>query len=356
MSRKLATVETILDIQPILDADASDVATVRGWSVVVKKDEFIVGQKCIFFEVDSWMPVELAPFLVKHKEPREYMGVKGERLRTAKLRGQLSQGLVLDPHKIMSHDQAHLLPIGTDMTERLNIQLYEKPVAACLAGQVRGSFPSFIPKTDQERIQNIKNYFEKYLDLEFEITEKLDGSSCTIYNKMNDPEVGVDHDFGVCSRNLDLAEDENNSFWKVAHKFKLREILKELNLSIAMQGELIGEGIQGNKYKLRLQDLRIFDIYDIDKRRHLTSNERLEILDKINLILNKKGENLFHAPLLGILKLKDFTFEALLAFAEDTSKLADTTREGIVCKSKELVNGQTISFKVISNRFLLLDK
>jgi len=367
MSRKLATVETILDIQPIPDADAIVVATVRGWTVVVKKDEFIVGQKCIFFEVDSWMPVELAPFLVKTKEPKEYMGVKGERLRTVKLRGQLSQGLVLDPHKIMSHDQAHNLQIGEDMTEIFNIQLYEKPIAACLSGQVKGSFPSFIPKTDQERIQNIKNYFEKYPDLEFEITEKLDGSSCTIYNKMNDPEVGAEHDFGVCSRNLDLKEDENNSFWKVANKYRLKEILQYLNLNIAIQGELIGEGIQGNKYKLKDQDLRVFDIYDIDKRRHLTSEERLEILEKINTCTYGHDEAILlgyeectpmlqHVPLLGTLKLKDFTFESLLAFAEGISNLADTTREGIVCKSKELVNGQTISWKCISNKFLLKEK
>jgi RNA ligase (TIGR02306 family) len=208
--------------------------------------------------------------------------------------------------------------------------------------------------------QNLKHYFEKYPDLEFEITEKLDGSSCTIYNKMNDPEVGVEHDFGVCSRNLDLKEDGNNSFWKVANKYKLKEILHYLNLNLAIQGELIGESIQKNLYNLKGQELRVFDIYDIEKRRHLTSEERLEVLEKINNCTCGHDEAILlgyeectpilqHAPLLGTLKLKDFTFESLLSFAEDKSKLSDSQREGIVCKSKELINGQTISFKVISN-------
>lgn len=357
MSRKLATIETILDIQPIPDADAIEVITVRGWTVVVKKeDNYKIGDKVVYFEVDSWIPHELAPFLCKTKEPKEFEGIPGERLRTIKLRGQLSQGLVLDPHKLFNHEFANQVEIGTDVTELLNIKLWERPLPAQLSGQVKGSFPSFIPKTDQERIQNLKNYFNKYPDLEFEITEKLDGSSCTIYNK--------DGDFGVCSRNLDLAEDMNNSFWKMAHRYCLKEVLTGLKINVAIQGELIGEGIQGNKYKLKDQDLRVFDIYDIDKKRHLTSNERLKVIQDINGYAYDwhykehgiKTPVLELVPLLGTLKLKDFTFESLLAFAEDTSKLADTTREGIVCKSNELVGGQTISFKAISNKFLLLDK
>jgi len=364
MSRKLATIRIISELEPIEGADFIEVAKIDGWQVVVKKGEFNVNDKILYLEVDSWVPHELAPFLCKTKDPKEYMGVKGEKLRTVKLRGQLSQGLVLDLHKIMSYDQAHCLPIGEDMTEALNIQLWERPVASCLAGQVRGSFPLFIPKTDQERIQNLKSYFNEYPELEFEITEKLDGSSCTIYNKMNDPEVGVDHDFGVCSRNLDLAEDINNSFWKMARRYCLKDILRDLKLSVAIQGELIGEGIQGNKYKLKDQDLRVFDIYDIDKRRHLTSSERLEILGRINVhsydwYYKENGIKtpvLNSVPLLGTLKLKDFTFESLLAFAEDISKLTNTPREGIVCKSNELVGSRTISFKVISNKFLFCNQ
>jgi len=92
--RKLASVRTISDIQPIEGADDIEVATVDGWKVVVKKGEFEVGQAA---EIDSWVPHEIAPFLTRgNDEPREYNGVKGQRLRTIKLRGQVSQGLLLN--------------------------------------------------------------------------------------------------------------------------------------------------------------------------------------------------------------------------------------------------------------------
>ena len=97
MTRKLASIRRITDIQPIKGADALVVATVDGWKVVVKKDEFKVGDLAVYIEIDSLVPHELAPFLSKGQEPREYNGVKGERLRTIKLRGQVSQGLLIKP-------------------------------------------------------------------------------------------------------------------------------------------------------------------------------------------------------------------------------------------------------------------
>lgn len=95
MTRKLASIRRIANIQPIEGADAIVVATVDGWKVVVKKDEFKVGDLAVYLEIDSWVPHNLAPFLSKGQEPREYNGVKGERLRTVKLRGTTSQGLLL---------------------------------------------------------------------------------------------------------------------------------------------------------------------------------------------------------------------------------------------------------------------
>lgn len=97
MTRKLVTVKTITNISPIPGADVIEVVTVdHGWKVVVKKeDNYQIGDKVLYFEVDSWVPHHIAPFLSKGHEPREYEGVKGERLRTIKLRGTTSQGLVL---------------------------------------------------------------------------------------------------------------------------------------------------------------------------------------------------------------------------------------------------------------------
>lgn len=226
-------------------------------------------------------------------------------------------------------------------------------MGAHLSGICKGNFPTFVPKTDSERIQNLKKYFTQYSDVEFEASEKLDGSSCTIYN--------YNGDSGVCSRNLDLKEDENNTFWKTVNQYDLVKVLKYLNLNIAIQGELIGEGIQGNKYKLKGHDLRVFNIYDIDKKRYLTSDERLEVLDSINTIINPEAvllsreyvRELKHVPILGTIKLKDFTMESLLQYAEGESALHPTQREGIVCKANCVLNNIVPSFKVISNSFLL---
>lgn len=152
--RKLATIRRISELNPIPKADAIEVATVDGWKAVVKKGDFKVGDLAIYLEVDSWVPYELAPFLSKDKEPKEYNGVKGERLRTIKLRGQLSQGLLLPIDVAYDEDPPdydHVFLEGDDVTELLGIQKWERPVPAQLAGLMKGSFPSFIPKTDQER-------------------------------------------------------------------------------------------------------------------------------------------------------------------------------------------------------------
>lgn len=147
--RKMATIRQIDEILPIPDADAIELAVVDGWKVVVKKNQFKVNDYIVYCEIDSWIPTEIASFLSKGKEPREYNGVKGERLRTVKLRGQVSQGLILDRYTAL--DKIGQIYVGQDVSELLNIQKYEPPVPACLAGVIKGNFPSFIPKTDQER-------------------------------------------------------------------------------------------------------------------------------------------------------------------------------------------------------------
>ena len=159
--RKLASIRKIADIRPIPDADAIEVAVVDGWKVVVKKGEYSVGDLAVYLEIDAWVPHALAPFLSKGQEPREYNGVTGERLRTVKLRGQVSQGLLLPLRTVFAewtdeNFQKNILEdeerVGDDLTEALGIQKWEAPISPQLAGQVRGVFPTgLIPKTDQER-------------------------------------------------------------------------------------------------------------------------------------------------------------------------------------------------------------
>ena len=136
--RKLATIRTIDELRPIEGADAIECATVGGWKVVAQKGLYKEGDLAVYFEIDSWIPTELAPFLSKGKEPREFEGIKGERLRTIKLRGQLSQGLLMPLAEVIAIAGC-TSPIqeGDDVSEWLNIQKWEKPMNAQLAGLAR---------------------------------------------------------------------------------------------------------------------------------------------------------------------------------------------------------------------------
>lgn len=329
--RKLASIRKIADIQPIKDADAIEVATVDGWKVVVKKGEYSVGDLAVYLEIDSWVPTELAPFLSKGSEPREYNDVRGERLRTVKLRGQISQGLLLGLD-VLNGSEGIFGPTeeGNDLTELLGIQKYEPPISPQLAGQVRGQFPTnLIPKTDQERIQNC---FEEIAakDATYEVTLKLDGTSCTIFR--------WEDELRVCSRNLELKvndENKNNTLVAVAQNLGDR-----IPGGFAVQGELMGPGIQGNREGLKEHQFFVFDIYDINEQRYLTPVERREFCEMVRLT---------HVPVIGTDWKAPNSVDEGLELAEGPS-INHKIREGLVWKCNE---DPAFSFKTISNRFLL---
>jgi RNA ligase (TIGR02306 family) len=339
--RKLATIRRIASLDPIANADKIMRATVDGWQVVTAKDNnFKVGDLVVYIEIDSWVPQVVAPFLSKEKEPREFNGVKGERLKTIRLRGCISQGLIL-PLTVLGNGSN--VREGDDVTAFLNIQKWEKPVPARLAGIACGNFPSFIPKTDQERIQNMVCEFEKYQNeqLTFEVTEKLEGSSMTVYHRNNNGEIET----GVCSRNFNLKETDDNAFWKTARNYQLIEKLIAMGRSIALQGELIGPGVQGNIYGLTELQFHIFDVFDIERATYLTADERAKICQEMNIK---------HVPFLDRVDIKNFVdITAVLEYAEGKSKLANVEREGVVFKC---INDPTIHFKAISNQYLMSEK
>jgi RNA ligase (TIGR02306 family) len=345
--RKLASIRPITYIKPIEGADAIECAIVDGgWPVVVKKGEYKVGDIAVYFEIDSWVPHELAPFLSKGQDPREYNGVKGERLKTIKLRGQVSQGLLLPLECLGSI--ANDVSVGEDVSHILNIQKWEPPIPAQLQGTMKGNFPHFIPKTDQERCQNLrKEIFEEHEGETYEVTLKLDGSSTTIYIK--------DGEVGVCSRNIDLKETEGNSFWKAAREQNIiepiLELSKEKGEEYAIQGELIGEGIQGNPEKLKGQRFYLFDIYSITESRYMTPFERYAVLDQ----LKRGGADIEHVPIIEPcfeLTKNLSTIDELLEFAEGPSLNPQTKREGLVFKSF----WSDFTFKAIANSYLLKHK
>lgn len=335
--RKLASIRKIDSIGPIEGADAIEVATVGGWKVVVKKGEFAVGDLAVYCEIDSWIPTALAPFLSKGKEPREFEGVKGERLRTVKLRGQLSQGLLVSLDVALPGTNS--FQVDDDVSEALGIIKWERPMNAQLAGVARGNFPSLIPKTDQERVQNLKKELEVLpSSVLFEVTEKLEGSSMTCYL--------IDGEFGVCSRNLDLKETEGNAFWEVARREDIEGKMRATgpDAQFAIQGELIGPGIQGNIYNLSKPEFYVFDVYNIQSGEYLTPAFRRALIDRMGLN---------HVPLINPGYSVVPSIDGLLEAAEGASVLnAKQEREGIVFK--QIDGGMT--FKAISNKYLLGEK
>lgn len=332
--RKLATIRLISEINPIPNADAIEVATVDGWRVVIKKGEFKVGDLAVYCEIDSWIPHELAPFLSKSVEPREFNGVRGERLRTVRLRGQLSQGLLLPRYVVL--DKIGEIHEGMDVSDLLGIQKFEPPIPAQLAGEVLGMFPSAVPKTDQERIQNLSAELVTWQGMEFEVTEKLDGASCTFY-------LNADGELHVCSRNLDLKYNLGNTLWKIAERLEVAEQMSACGLlNYALQGEVIGEGIQGNKYNIKGQEFFVFDIYDVKNGRYLSNKERFDLCSSLRLN---------HTPIIDAALVMNRTVETLLTMAEGKSVLNHATeREGLVFKC---ITDTSIHFKAISNKFLL---
>jgi RNA ligase (TIGR02306 family) len=212
---------------------------------------------------------------------------------------------------------------------------------AQLAGMAKGNFPSLIPKTDQERVQNLKKEIASAVEagLHFEVTEKLEGSSMTVYL--------IDGVFGVCSRNLDLKETEGNAFWQVARRDGIEEKMRAVAGfgDFAIQGELIGPGIQGNIYKLSEPEFRVFDVYNIQQGNYLAPADRRPLIG---------GMGLHHVPIMLVDKdLGVGSIDEILQWAEGASRLNEKQeREGIVFK--EAKGGMT--FKAISNKYLLGEK
>jgi len=290
----------------------------------------------VYCEVDSFLPIKPEfEFLRKSSYRKLADGSEGFRLKTMKMRGVVSQGLIL-PMSVLGG--AVGFADGMEVTKMLGITKWDPPLPANLAGKVKGYFPSFIPKTDEERIQNLADDYEDMKTKEFYVTEKLDGSSATFYY--------YEGRFGVCSRNLELAETDDNSFWKVAREMELEDRFKMTGQSgIAIQGELIGEGIQKNPYKLKGQTVKFFSAWDINTQSKINFHAFEElIVDTLQL----ETVPILHR----YLKLPD-NINDLIKGADGNSLLnSGTNREGLVYRTFD----RKYSFKVISNKFLLKDK
>lgn len=366
--RPLAYVELISDIAPIANANTIEVATVRGWKVVVKKNLYKPGDFVIYAEIDSILPPW--KYFVDDK-----LDKVGFRITTLKMRGQISQGYcipfkALEDHPLRAefdivprasthkqtlgrdvslikfrnsgHELA--LEIGTDLTEFLGIKKSEIIDKVDLPGIKASSglaFPIFLRKSDQTRIQNLPEYPAQHAEMLWELTEKLDGSSFTAFQRNGD--------VGICSRNMRIPVEDNQgvAVKVIVEQYGVLEKLLKSKRNIAIQGELIGPGIQGNIYKLSVHRWAIYDVFDIELCRFLMPQEREAVLNDLCL-------SQYSVPVLGTRTIKGLSVADILSLAEGTSVLAKgVNREGIVFKACTLADGQVLSFKAVSNTYLL---
>lgn len=325
--RILASIQIISHLSLIPDAAAIEKAVVLGWSVVVKKSEFKVGDLCVYVEIDSILPAKPEfSFLEKNKY----------RVRTIRLRGQISQGICFPLSILPAGNYA----VGQDVTETLGVIKYEPPMPAHLAGKITGPFPGFIPKTEEIRIQSCPQILSRYQDKEFYVTEKVDGTSMTVFVK--------GETMNVCSRKLCLVKDAGNTLWKIAEALDLEKKLKDSGQKYALQGELAGEGIQKNVLKIRGQKFYIFNVYDFIGGCYLDWEDAEKLVLSWNLEMVPIVNENYRLPK---------TVDEIVAFTTRKSVVnPNTWLEGLVFRPKIETYDEDLgrlSFKVVNPEFLL---
>lgn len=382
--RKLASIQRVLNVRPIEGADLIEAVDVLGWTVVTQKSNNLKpGDLVIYFEVDSFLNANEPRFASFEDRFINWDGKRGMRLKTIKLRKQISQGLILP---ITDFPEVRNAQEGDDVTEILKIEKWEPAEDNStgntgLAGRKIGTFPSFIRKTDQERVQNYINELNKHKDESFEVSIKLDGSSMTLFHvSKTSPHYAAiladqetkqlrratliqklvfkakkllrltktpDSFVGVCSRNIQLSPEDDSHFSTFARENKMLEKLKSHGFNIAVQGELIGPSIQQNHEKVNGLEFYVFDVFDIDAQEYVKPRRARAIAADL-------GFNYVPVIAEGDLVLKHdgeprALVEEILKFAEGEGMNKGVKREGLVFKSNE----SDFSFKAISNSYLL---
>lgn len=356
--RKLASVQRIAGLQPIDGRDRIELASVLGWHVIVKKDEFSVGDLCVYIEIDSVLP---------EKPEFEFLRPKNFRIKTMKMGGAISQGIVFPMSLLPAGDYAE----GDDVTDIIGVKQFEPTMDVergndqpqkqpkrskflmrfkwyrdRLPKKKSRAFPDFISKTDEIRIQNVPFMLEDKSE-DYIVTEKVDGQSATyalVLHKRRLPFLKPKEEYIVCSRNLRLFEHDDSNYWKVSDKYHMRAALKAMLSSrggdwIAVQGEIIAPNVQKNKYGVTEPEFYVFNVITPEGR--LGSNEAKNGVQCVG--------GLKFVPILQYCYRLPDTVDEMIAYADGKSELSDTLREGVVVRSSD---GQK-SFKAVSNAFLL---
>ena len=333
--RELATVRQVSELLPIEGADRIQIAVVDGWKCVCKKGEFQPNEWVVYCEIDSFLPIRPEFEFLRKSSYKKMGGREGFRLKTAKMRGQISQGLLL-PLSVL--DPSQTWNLGDDVTEALGITLYEEERASENA-ETMAPFPEGVPRTDADRVQNKAKTYYELKALAFHVTEKLDGTSCTLFW---DGERA-----GICSRNLEQLKDSDSPQrrWFEAN-LEVVERLKAIGKNYAVQGELIGHKIARNTYKMEDVQLYVFSVYNRDDSEYLDPEGVQQVSDTLGLPT---------VPLVkGITQLPE-TLDEAVALADGKSILnRKVDREGLVWIHGTAVG--RVSIKTISQKYLLKEK
>ena len=438
MSRKLASIVEISKVSPIEGADKIEVAEMvgKGWKVVVQKGEFHQGDLATYFEIDSFLPPDDERYaFLKDRCLRKFVSKSGNVLReglkikTIKLRGVISQGLLMpldkfpeilarvrdfkpeyvregcisdaelvgkvflvetaeeyntrkdkedsdycaenpgipppprmpyttdaeEGNEVWRHYCCPL--VGADVTKVLHVEHYDEvkeqlqPVMGNpICADAMGRFPTdYVPKTDEERIQNLGDWFEKMKGRVWQVSCKHDGTSCTIaYSKMIDegnPEI-------VCSRNLRLkpeaADGKIPVYWQMAKQYdvlnKLKELSESVGIEYAVQGEIVGPGVNRCRNKETTYKFLVFRIYDITNQKWVNPTDTVQMCKSLGLehVQIVKDNFAFFDEIK--------TMDEALKFAE--GKTAEgNEREGVVLKTIDTL--PYASFKIVSNKYLM---
>lgn len=374
-TRKLASIQRIVAINPIEGADRIEVAQVLGWQcVIAKKDNFKVGDLVIYFEVDSKLP---------EKPEFEFLRDRKFRVKTIKLRKQISEGLIM-PLSILYDNELPRLE-GVDVTTILGVtkhdpegkaeqMLIEKESRGPLMrfamsvpafrwvylklNEKKGPWPQWIARTDETRIQVCAKYIMEHYNEEWEITEKLDGQSATFFiHPMK--EWGFKRTrFGVCSRKIWLKKPSDSKYWQVAKKYEIENMLRNEKLGLGftfddifIQGEQCGPGIQANKYKLQGLELYVFNLvangvkqsYDTMRNfiEHNGLNKGIKLVPLVNGSFIPSRD-------IGEGKTVMEVVQFLVNLSQGNSALLARPREGIVMRLRSDPN---VSLKVINPYF-----
>lgn len=345
--RKLVSVRTISDIAPIEGADKIEQVSIDGWIVVAQKGIHTVGDTVLYFEIDSFLPSTDTRFESFMKfGTRTFNGVVGHRVKTVRLRGVYSQGIIMP---LAEFPEIDWILEDHDYSETIGVVKWERSEETGMIGDAKGSFPSFLRKSGQERIQNLYGKLSNS-NLATELfvgTMKMDGSSITVFQYP--PEYqGDEESIGYCSRNqqLKFPLDESETagkFYQGALKSNLFDKVLKLHDPYggyyAIQGELVGPGIQGNFEKFDQYQVFAYNIFDIQKQQYVDYGTFAEMAEAIDLQICPivyEATPILSQPL-----------ETILAMADGKGAI-NSYREGIVFKQ---LSGTT-QFKAISNKYL----